>query len=106
MNNEFILKKGPNKEIAYKLTKYKKDANGAIDCYLMADANNKTKSISWNKDDGLKVVNEKAETMFYIPKCNPNSKNEPALAFPNIYILEEINIKLRNVIAIEMSQLE
>jgi ribosomal protein S27E len=106
MNNGFILKKGPNKEIAYKFTKYKKDANGAIDCYVMADTNNKTKSISWKKDDGLKVVNEKAKTMFYIPKCNPNSKNEPALAFPNIYILEEINIKLRNVIAIEMSQLE
>ena len=55
---------------------------------------------------GLYVMDANQNTKFYIPKCNPNSKNEPALAFPNLFLLEEMDIRLRNVIAIEMSQLE
>ena len=106
INGDYLLKKNSNKEIVYKFHKFKQVNSAVSNSYAMADANNKIKSVSLKNDDGLYVVDEKQETKFYIPKCNSNSNNEPALAFPNIYMLEEMDIKLRNIIAIEMSQLE
>lgn len=105
-DNDYFLKKGPNKEFAYRFGKFKQKSSTVLDCYMMVDTNNKAKSISWKTENGLYVFDENKTERFYIPKCNPNSQNEPALAFPNIYMLEELDIKLRNVIAIEMSQLE
>ena len=105
-DNDYYLKKGPNKEFAYRFGMFKQKSSNVIDCYMMVDINNNPKGVSWKTNDGLYVVNEKKETKYYIPKCNPNSQNEPALAFPNLFLLEEMDIRLRNVIAIEMSQLE
>lgn len=105
-DSDYYLKKGSNKDFAYKFVKFKQKSSTVLDCYMMLDANNKAKSISWKTENGLYVFDENKKEKFYIPKCNPNSQNEPALAFPNIYLLEELNIKLRNIIAIEMSQLE
>jgi ribosomal protein S27E len=105
-DSDYYLKKGPDKEFAYKFVKFKQKSSNVLDCYMMLDTNNKAKSISWKTENGLYVFDENKKEKFYIPKCNPNSQNEPALAFPNIYLLEELNIKLRNIIAIEMSQLE
>ena len=105
-DSDYYLKKGSNKDFAYKFVKFKQKSSTVLDCYMMHDANNKAKSISWKTENGLYVFDENKKEKFYIPKCNPNSQNEPALAFPNIYLLEELNIKLRNIIAIEMSQLE
>ena len=105
-DNEYLLKKGSDREIAYKFSKFKQKTSTVLDSYMMLDANDEIKSVSWKTEDELYVVNENKETKFYIPKSNLNSKNEPALAFPNIYMIEEMDYKLRNVIAIEMSQLE
>ena len=105
-DSDYYLKKGPNKEFAYRFGIFKQKSSTVMDCYMMVDAENKPKSVSWKTNDGLYVMDANQNTKFYIPKCNPNSKNEPALAFPNIYMLEEMDIKLRNIIAIEMSQLE
>ncbi len=105
-DSDYYLKKGPNKEFAYRLGVFKQKSSTVMNCYMMVNADNKPQSISWKKDDGLYVLDANYKTKFYIPKCNPNSNNEPALAFPNIYMLEEMDIKLRNIIAIEMSQLE
>ena len=105
-DNDFFLKKGPEKEFVYRFGKFKQKSSSVMDCYLLVDSKNNPKSISWKTEKGLYVMDPNQNTKFYIPKCNPNSKNEPALAFPNIYMIEEIDIKLRNIIAIEMSQLE
>lgn len=105
-DNEYLLKKGSDRKIAYKFSKFKQKTSTVLDSYMMLDVNDEIKSVSWKTENGLYVVNENKETKFYIPKSNLNSKNEPALAFPNIYMIEEMNYKLRNVIAIEMSQLE
>ena len=105
-DSDYYLKKGPNKEFAYRFGIFKQKSSTVMDCYMMVDAENKPKSVSWKTNDGLYVMDANQNTKFYIPKCNPNSKNEPALAFPNIYMLEELDLKIRNIIAIEMSQLE
>ena len=105
-DSDYFLKKGPNKEFAYRFGIFKQKSSAVMDCYMLVDTKNNPKSISWKTDKGLYVMDANQNTKFYIPKCNPNSKNEPALAFPNIYMLEEMDIKLRNIIAIEMSQLE
>ena len=104
--SDYYLKRGPNKEFAYRFGAFKQKSSTVMNCYMVVNADNKPQSISWKKEDGLYVLDANYKTKFYIPKCNPNSNNEPALAFPNIYMLEEMDIKLRNIIAIEMSQLE
>ena len=105
-DSDYFLKKGPDKEFAYRFGIFKQKSSAVMDCYMLVDTKNNPVSISWKTDKGLYVMDAKQNTKFYIPKCNPNSRNEPALAFPNIYMLEEMDIKLRNIIAIEMSQLE
>ena len=105
-DSDYYLKKGPNKEFAYRFGIFKQKSSTVMDCYMLVDTKNNPKSISWKTDKGLYVMDANQNTKFYIPKCNPNSKNEPALAFPNLFLLEEMDIKLRNIIAIEMSQLE
>ncbi|MBP5469983.1 MAG: hypothetical protein J6Z11_12155 [Candidatus Riflebacteria bacterium] len=105
-DSDYYLKKGPNKEFAYRFGLFKQKSSTVMDSYMLVDPKNNPISVSWKTDKGLYVFDNNKETKYYIPKCNPNSKNEPALAFPNIYMLEELDLKIRNIIAIEMSQLE
>ena len=105
-DSDYYLKKGPNKEFAYRFGIFKQKSSTVMDSYMLVDPKNNIISVTWKTDKGLYVFDNNKETKYYIPKCNPNSKNEPALAFPNIYMLEEMDLKIRNIIAIEMSQLE
>ena len=69
-DSDYFLKKGPNKEFAYRFGKFKQKSSNILDCYMMVDIKNNPKSISWNTGKGLYVFDENKKEKFYIPKCN------------------------------------
>lgn len=55
-DNESLLKKGPNKEIAYKFSKFKQKASIVLDSYMLLDGNNNIRGVNWNKKLNRKFI--------------------------------------------------
>lgn len=107
IDNKYVLKKGKINEVAYSLRKLKRDDAKICNCYMLMDSSDATKSISLiDKEKKLGVVSTKKEQLYRIYSVKINNDKEPALAFPNIFIIDEMSFNLRCVIALELSQLE
>lgn len=104
-NGEFLLKKGKDKELAYRMYKIKSNSE-TFNCYMMADPNGRKCALSLCKGKLIVMDGATQETVFYCAKPKLNKDNEPALAFPVLFNMKEMSPQLQGIIAIELSQLE
>ena len=104
-SSEFVLKKGKDKEFAYRMYKIKSKSE-SFNCYMMVDPIGKKCALSLCHNKLIVMDGATQETIFCIDNPKSNKDNEPALAFPIIFNMKEITPQLQSIIAIELSQLE
>lgn len=103
--NEYWLEKGKDRELAYRMYKLKSNSE-LFNCYMVVDPSGQKKGLSLTRDKLIVMSAATKETVFYSLKNKLNKANEPALAFPNIFLLDEMSLEHRCIIALELSQLE